>query len=99
MADNFNAIKNLEDEYGLALFRMALIYMVDVGVQHLTDEAVEESFKQITAKDAEIKANGGHQIMALDFQIGIITCAAELAKFQIMDLFLYIKKHVHISNK
>jgi len=99
MADNLNAIKNLENKYGLALFRMALTYLVDVGIQHLTDDAVAESIKQITAKDAEIKANGVHSAMGLDFQIGIISCAAELAKFQIMDLFLYIKKHVHISNK
>ena len=99
MADNLNAIKNLENKYGLALFRMALTYMVDVGVRHLTDEDVEESIKQTKAEYEKVKATGGQPIMSLEFQIGIITCAAELAKFSVWDLFLYIKKYVHISSK
>jgi hypothetical protein len=99
MADNLKAIKDLENKYGLALFGMALTHMVDVGVRHLTDDDVEASIKHITAEHEKIKANGGHPIMSIDFQSGIIRCAAALAKFQIWDLFLYIKKHVHISSK
>jgi len=99
MADNINAIRNLENEYGLALFRMALTYLVDVGVRNLSDEDVEDSIKQIVAEDEEIKANGDSPIMTAEFQSSIVRCAAELSKFSIWDLFLYIKKYVHISSK
>ena len=99
MTDNIKAIRNLENKYGLALFRMALSHLIDVGVRHLTDENVEEAVKQITAEDERIRANGGFPVMTAEFQHSIVRCAAELAKFSIWDLFLYIKNHVHISNK
>ena len=97
MADNVKEIENLENKYGLVLFRMALTHLVDVGVRHLTDENVEESIKQITAKDEVDKAKGVIPIMTAAFQIEIVRCATELAKFSIWDLFYYIKNHVHIS--
>ena len=97
--NSIKAIRELENEYGLALFRMALTHLVDVGVRHLTDENVEESLNQIIVKDEEIKANGGFPIMTVEFQSDIVHCAAELAKFSILDLFLYIKNHVHIDER
>lgn len=99
MTDNIKAINNLENKYGLALFNMALTHLFDVGVRHLTDANVEASIKQIIAKDEADRANGGTSIMTVDFQCEIVRCAAELAKFSIWDLFLYIKKQVIISNR
>ena len=99
MADNVKAIQALENKYGLVLFRMALTHLVDVGLRHLTDEYVEESLKQIIAKDEEIKANGGFPIMTIGFQSDIVHCAAELARFPVWDLFLYVKKHIHIDER
>ena len=95
--DSIKAIQGVENKYGLVLFRMALIHLVDVGVRHLTNENVEESLQQIIAKDEEIKANGGFPIMTVGFQSDIVHCAAELAKFNIWDMFLYVKKHIHID--
>jgi hypothetical protein len=94
MINNINKIKNLEDKYGLVLFRMALTHLVDVGVRNLTDENVEASIKQIIADGGANTANGVVTIMTPEFQCGIVRCAAELAKFGIWDLFGYIKKYV-----
>ena len=97
--DNIKAIQDLENKYGLVLFRMALTHLVDVGVRHFTDEYVEESLRQIIVKDEEIKANGGFSIMTVEYQSDIVHCAAELAKFSIWDLFFYVKKHIHIDER
>ena len=90
-------IEALENKYGTVLFRMALTYLADVGVRNLTEENVEESFVQIMADEESNKANGVVGVMTPEFQYEIVRCAAALAKFSIWDLFLYIKKYVHIS--
>ena len=97
MKDSIKAIRSLEDEYGLPLFRMALSHLVDVGVRHLTDENVEAAVSRIKTKDKADRDNGDTPAMTAEFQIAIVECAAKLAKFNILDLFLYIKKHVHIG--
>lgn len=98
MRDNIRAIKNLEDKYGLMMFRMALTHLVDVGARNMTDENVEEAFKQIRAKDEEVRVNGGFPIMTAEFQCGLVRCAAELAKCSVWDLFYYIKEYVTVSD-
>ena len=98
MKNEIKAITALENKYGIVLFRMALTYLVDVGVRHLTDENVEETVRELLAKGAEDKANGVISVMTPEFQCDIVRCAAELARFSIWDLFYYIKKHVVISN-
>lgn len=95
--DSIKEIEALENKYGTVLFRMALTHLADVGVRNLTEENVEESFKQIMADEESNKANGVVTMITLEFQYEIVRCAAELAKFSIWDLFLYIKKYVHIS--
>jgi hypothetical protein len=97
MADKMKEINNLENKYGLMVFRIGFTHLVDVGVRHLDDDNVEESIQQVIAKEEEDKANGIIPIMTPEFQCAIIRCAAELAKFNIWELFIYIKKHVTIS--
>jgi hypothetical protein len=70
---------------------------VDVGFRHLDDEAVEEGIKQIIAKDEDDKANGKISIMTPEFQIEILCCAAELAKFSPWSVFEFIKRYVVIG--
>jgi hypothetical protein len=67
-------------------------------MRHLTDENVEESIKQISAKDEADRANGVVTIMTAEFQCEIVRCAAELAKFSAWELFAYIKEHVVTTN-
>jgi hypothetical protein len=98
MKNNMNELCNLENKYGLALFRMGLTHLVDIGVRHLTEDNVKEAINQIVAKDKEDKAGGVNSFMTAEFQCEILRCAAELAKFGVWDLFKYIKKHVVLSD-
>jgi hypothetical protein len=91
-------ISAIENKYGLALFRMGLTHLVDVGLRHLTDENVNEAISQITKNDQENKANGRITVMTAEFQCEIVRCAASLAKFDVWELFAYIKNHVAISD-
>ena len=96
-AEDFRNIKNIEDKYGLIRFRMGLTHLVDIGICHLDDDAVEEGIKQIMAKGEEDEANGIVSVMTPEFKCEILRCAAELANFSPWTLFAYIKKHVEIG--
>ena len=98
MPSKTQEIRSIENKYGLPLFRMSLTHMVDVGIRHLTDEIVNEAIIQITTNDKADKANGIINIMTAEFQIEIVRCAASLAKFDVWELFSYIKNHVAISD-
>jgi hypothetical protein len=97
MSSKTQEIYAIENKYGLALFRMGLSHLVDVGIRHLTDENVNEAIKQINTNDKADKVNGVVSIMTAEFQCEIVRCAAELATFSIWELFSYIKSHVVIS--
>ena len=90
-----NEIRAIEDKYGLLLFGMALTYLIDVGMRNLTEENLNETIEQITAKAGE--ENAGAKIITPDFQCAIIQCAGELAKFSIWDLLRYIKKYITVN--
>jgi hypothetical protein len=92
-------IRRLEDKYGLALFRMGLTHLVDVGVRHLDDAIVQENIMQIMADGEAGRSDGTVPIMTPEFKRGIILCAAELAKFSIWQIFAYIKDYVAISHQ
>jgi hypothetical protein len=98
MSSKTQEISAIENKYGLALFRMGLTHLVDVGIRHLTEVNVNENIKQIKAKGEADQANGVVTVMTAEFQCEILRCAAELAKFSVWELFAYIKKHVAISN-
>ncbi len=98
MTGKIKEINNLESKYGLVLFRMGLTHLVDVGIRNLNNDNVKESIQQIIAQGEADRANGIVPIMTPEFQCEILRCASELAKFTIWDLFMYIKKHVAISN-
>ena len=91
-------ITNIENKYGLMLFRMGLSHLVDIGHRNFDDDSVAENISQIMAKGEEDKANGVNPVMAPEFQCEIVRCAAELSQFTILTLFAYIKKHVVVSN-
>jgi hypothetical protein len=95
MKERMNEIRNIEDKYGLVLFRAGLFHLVDVGHRRLSEIDIEESVKQIMGeKDA---ADGTTSIMTPEFQCEILRCAAELSNFSILTLFAYIKKYVEVS--
>ena len=98
MSSKTQEIRAIENKYGLALFRMGLTHLADVGIRHLDDENVNEAIEQITANEKADKVNGVVSIMTPEFQCEIVRCAASLAKFDIWELFAYIKDHVAISD-
>jgi len=98
ITDKLKKIRDIENKYGLVLFRMGLSHLVDVGIRHLTDENVEEGIRQIIAKGEADEAKGMVSVMTPEIQCKILRCAAELSKSSIVELFAYIKKYVHISN-
>ena len=95
--DDIQNIRNIENKYGLMLFRMGLSHLVDAGHRNLTDENVEKSIQQIMAQGKEDKANGKISIMTPEFKCEILRCAAELSQFSIWTLFKYIKKYVVVG--
>ena len=98
MKAEIKAINDVENKYGLVLFRMALTHLVDVGHRNLTDENVGASIREIIAQAKKDQADGKISVMTPEFQCDIVRCAAELTRFSIWDLFYYIKKHVTVSN-
>ena len=98
MKENIQKIHSIENKYGLVLFRMGLTHLVDVGVRHLNDEAVEDCILQIMEQEKADKAKGSIPVMTPEFRCAIVRCAAELARFGIWTLFAYIKKHVEVGN-
>jgi hypothetical protein len=92
-------IQKIENKYGLALFRMGLTHLADVGIRCLTDENVAEAIAQIKAQSEVDKNSGVITIMSPQFQCEIVRCAAELAKFGVWDLFRYIKRYVFIPDE
>ncbi len=93
------SIGEIEDKYGLVIFRMALSHLMDVGISNFTDENVEAALRQIVVKDEESKSKNLVSIMGVDFQCNIVRCSAELSKYSVWDLFYYVKKHVHIDDR
>ena len=88
--ERMKAIRKIEDRYGVMLFGMGLIQLVDIGYSNITDDYVSESI-------AKIAANGETSIMTPAVQCNIIRCAAELTQFSPMTLLAYIKRHMHIG--
>lgn len=98
LKENLKKVRNIENKYGIVMFRMGLSHLVDVGHRHLDDTLVEENIQQIVAQGEEDEANGVHPIMTPEYKCEIIRCAAELAKFSIWTLFAYIKKYVEVGS-
>ena len=95
--DKLKKIRDIENKYGLILFRTGLTHLVDVGHRNLGDDEVEEGIRQIIAKGKEDEANVVMSVMTPEFQCEILRCSAELSKFSIVELFAYIKKYVDIG--
>ena len=95
--DNMAEIRKIEDKYGLIMFRMALSHLVDVGHRNFGDGEVEETIAEIMTQGEKDKTDGKITVMTPEFKCDIIRCAAELSKFSIWTLFVYIKKYVIIK--
>ena len=95
--NNMEAIRAIEDKYGLMPFRMGLANLIDMGISNLDKDSVDELLKEILAQGELDKANGKITIMTPELKCEILRCSAELAMFSIFTLFAYIKQYVYIE--
>ena len=86
-------IQSLEARYHPMAFRMGFVHLMGTGCDNFDDASVEEGFKLISAEEEADKANGNRSTITPDFQREILRCSAELAKYDILELFAYIKKY------
>ena len=99
MADkaDIQAINDIENKYGLVLFRMGLTHLMDVGHRNLGDEAVEDGIVKIMSQGEKDKANGKLTILTPEYLCDVLRCATGLTRFSVWTLFAYIKKHVAVE--
>lgn len=97
MTTNEEKIREIENKYGLCLFRMGLSHLADVGIRHLTPKNVQSAINQIEKESTEAAEQGTVLFMSPEFQRAIVHCAEELAAFSVWELFSYIKKYVYIQ--
>jgi hypothetical protein len=95
--ERMRKIRNIEDEYGLMVFRAALTHLTDVGHNKFDDASVEQTINLIKQQEIDC-SDAGASIMSADFKCEIVCCAAALAKFSIWTLFRYIKEYVVVDN-
>jgi len=88
--EQLKQIREIENRYGLMVFRMGLTHLVDVGHRNVSAD-VDVSIRQIM-EDGESAS-----IMTPELKCGILRCADELTKYSIWTLFAYIKKYVEIG--
>jgi hypothetical protein len=90
-------IAKIEEKYGVFIFKLALAYLMDVGIRNLNDEdAMEENIKNILAQNPFDKSNGFAPVLALAFQADALSCAGELAAFNSFSIFAYVKENVFL---
>ena len=95
MKDQLNEIRNVEDKYGLMIFRMGLTHLIDVGIRNLSDEdVVATHINQILAQGKEDRDNDLTPFLSPEIQSEILGCASVLAMFTPWALIAYIKAHV-----
>lgn len=70
------------------LFRMAISYLIDVGIRHLTEENIKETCEEIMQQD------DSHSFMTNRYQCDLVRLAGELAKVDYIHLLVYIGKNV-----
>ena len=81
-------IETIRNKCGEIMFRMAISHLMDVGFRHLTEETVEETYKQIMQQD-DSKAFATNE-----FQCNLVRAAYELAQIPHTDLLIYIQREV-----
>lgn len=69
------------------MFIMAISHLMDVGIRHLTDEAIEATCAQIMQEDDKGK------FMTNDFQCDLIRMAGRIAKIDHVHLLVYITRN------
>ena len=92
-------IRNIEDKYGLLLFRMSFICLIDTGIERFRTEGYAENcISQIMAQGEEEKVKDVVSAISPETQCNILRCAAELSEFSPLTLLKYVREHVFIGD-
>lgn len=84
VVNELNELRNKNE----IVFRCAISHLMDCGIRHLTEEAVEHTCKTIMEQDDT------HSIMTNEFQCEIVRTAYKLAQYDHIKLLVYIGKNV-----
>lgn len=71
------------------LFRMAISYLMDTGIQHFTEENVTRTCAEI------MKQDDSHSFMSNKFQCELVKTAAKIAKLDHIHILTYIGREVY----
>lgn len=84
-------IRAICNNYGEAVFRMALAHLFEVGADRLRNVNVEEAVKEILASKTK------NAIITGEMQVQILRCSCELANKEIMDILAFVKTDIGFS--
>ena len=73
------------------IFRCGVFHLLDVGTRHLTDEAVEETCKEINMHD------DSRSMVTNELQCAMVRMAGKLAKYDHVHLLKYISKNMRLD--
>jgi len=84
-------IKNIENEHGVSVFRMAMTSLMEVGINNFNDDYVKETIDKIMLGGPKGGSDGIQVITAYELQGKVLRCFEKLAKYPPWTLVLYIK--------
>ena len=102
-AENKKTLDNIRREYackGDVLFRTAIQYVVDCGLQSFEDEKwVKERLDIIDKRHNALEKLNKTPWVTREFEKAIVECAQEIAKVDTYNLLIYIQREVWLSNE
>lgn len=88
-------------KYGCAgevLFRSALQYVIECGMQFFNDEEnLKNQLKEIDERHDKAEAENKILFVTRDFEKAIIECAAEISKIDPYDLMIHIQRDIWLG--
>jgi len=92
-----STIRDIYEKYGDAIFRWALLFLLDNGQRHLTEESVLSEKEAILKK--EESADKGTPFMTEDFQGDVVDAAYALSKCSMPDLMGFVQRNIYFEDK
>ena len=86
--DSKKILDNIRARHDEVMFRMAISYLMDVGIRNLDKDTCTNACKEIMAQD------DSRAFMTNQFQCELIWLAHELAQVPHIDLLIYIQRYV-----
>lgn len=99
--ENKKTLTKIRAKYGCAgevLFRSALQYVIECGMQFFNDEEnLKNQLKEIDERHDKAEAEDKVLFVTRDFEKAIIECAAEISKIDPYDLMIYLQREIWLG--